>query len=254
MAKAKLLYFTAFLCVVIAFVFHTTAMGHHHWKRATYRENTSLGFNVTTIGLFTRCTPSEVNKVEACIPNLYSSGESCYLQGSCLPRNVSNPCHCDFLPSTKGIAACAIIAAIGLGLAVLLLFLQSINDSESRLLALVFGVFPLILLALAFIFILIALILVGSYLSRDMMYLARVNESKSHCVARAFLSILFASSSGGSARPSRTSGQFLRRENRLGLGIGNHRPSDDLFLSDRLLDFHLDPALITPQGLFLDFT
>ena len=192
---AKLLYFGAFLCVVIAFVFHATAMGHHHWKHAFYRENNSLGFNFTSIGLFTRCTPSTFVKSEVCVPNLYPRSDFCFSQGQCLPRAVNDTCHCDFLPSTKGIAACAIIGAIGLGLALILLFMQSINESQSRILALLYGVLPLVFIILAFIFILIALILVGSYLSRDMMHLARYNQSKypsNDCSFVQFSSILLA--------------------------------------------------------------
>jgi hypothetical protein len=175
---AKLVYFGAFLCVVIAFIFHVTAMGHHHWKYAFYRENASLGFNFTSIGLFTRCEPSFFAKTETCFPNLYPRSDFCFSQGQCLPRAGNDTCDCDFLPSTKGIAACAIIGAIGLGMALILLFMQSINESQSRLIGLLYGILPLVFIALAFIFILIALILVGSYLSRDLIHLARYNQSK----------------------------------------------------------------------------
>jgi hypothetical protein len=45
---------------------------------------------------------------------------------------------------------------------------------------LVLGLFPLILLLLAFIFILITLILVGSYLSRDMMEIVRLSNTSKY--------------------------------------------------------------------------
>ncbi|CAF0776289.1 unnamed protein product [Rotaria sordida] len=87
-------------------------------------------------------------------------------------QRASNPyCPCDYLPSTKGIAACTIIAAIFLGLTIIILFIHSINTSETRSIGMFLSVLPLILLLLAFAFILTALILVGSYLSRDVMYL-----------------------------------------------------------------------------------
>jgi hypothetical protein len=171
--KAKILYFSVFILVVVAFVFHVTAMGHHHWKRADGINATQYGFNHTTIGLFTRCTPAEDNKTETCFPNKYPTGGSCVLWNACLPRISNASCQCDFLPSTKGIASCTIIAAIFLGLAIIILFIHSINTSETRSLGLILGFFPLLLLLLSFIFILIALILVGSYLSRDMMHIVR---------------------------------------------------------------------------------
>ncbi|CAF4181301.1 unnamed protein product, partial [Rotaria sordida] len=83
-------------------------------------------------------------------------------------------CQCDFLPSTKGIAACTIIASIFLGLSIILLFIHSINISENYSIGVCLSFFPFILILLAFIFILITLILVGSYLSRDIMYVVRL--------------------------------------------------------------------------------
>ncbi|UJR26832.1 hypothetical protein I4U23_008145 [Adineta vaga] len=175
MEKGKILYFGVFILVVFAFIFHVTAMGHHHWKKAEPRNSsiaTDYGFNYTSIGLFTRCVTNDFTKTENCFPNLYPKNSSCPV-GYCLLRTSDSSCPCDFLPSTKGIAACTIIAAIFLGLAIIILFIHSINTSETRSIGLVLGLFPLLLLLLAFIFILIALILIGSYLSRDIMNLVR---------------------------------------------------------------------------------
>ncbi|CAF1051371.1 unnamed protein product [Rotaria sp. Silwood1] len=169
MHKAKIFYFTVFTLVVFAFIFHATAMGHHHWKKATANIPVPGRFIETTIGLFTRCIPSETNQTETCFPNKYPMSDNCYNWTACLPRNPNEACQCDFLPSTKGIAACTIIAAVFLGLSIIILFIHSINTSETYSIGVCLSFFPLILLLLAFIFILIALILVGSYLSRDIM-------------------------------------------------------------------------------------
>ena len=170
MDKAKLLYFTTFILVVMAFVFHITAMEFHHWKEAR-------GKNIpgtVTIGLFSRCGLNNATRVIACSSNLFPN-ENC-IGDSCESRVKNETCGCDYLPSTKGIAACAIIAAVFLGLAVILLFIQSINTTESRLVSIVFGFFPILLLLFTWIFILITIILVGSYLSRDIMYLLRTRS------------------------------------------------------------------------------
>ena len=169
--KAKIFYFGVFILVVFAFIFHVTAMGHHHWKKASARNSTASTYisgNLTTIGLFTRCIPSDGSKSETCFPNLFPSNSSCTVN-DCFSKSSDLSCSCGFLPSTKGIAACTIIASIFLGLAFIILFAHSINTTETRTVGLVLALFPWILLLLAFIFILITLILVGSYLSRDMM-------------------------------------------------------------------------------------
>jgi hypothetical protein len=171
--KVKIFYFSVFVLVVFAFIFHINAMGHHHWKKATARQNPQ---NYTTIGLFTRCIPSENNKTETCFPNLYPGNTACNWY-DCLPRAALDTCQCDFLPSTKGIASCTIIAAVFLGLAILILFIHSIKTTETRSIGLFLTYFPVFLLLLAFIFILIALILVGCYLSRDIMYTFRTSTS-----------------------------------------------------------------------------
>jgi hypothetical protein len=176
--KVKIFYFSVFIFVVIAFIFHINAMGHHHWKMATAKNIATTGFNFTTIGLFTRCVPSESNKTETCFPNLYPTSGGCTRWSDCLGRSGNDACQCDYLPSTKGIAACTIIAAIFLGLAIIILFLHSIKTTASRAVELFLGLFPLILLLLSFSFILIALILVGSYLSRDVMYIIQTVPSK----------------------------------------------------------------------------
>lgn len=175
--KAKIFYFGVFILLVCAFIFHVTAMGHHHWKKADARNtnySTTYGVERTTIGLFTRCTTSSINKIEICFPNVFPSVSTCNIATACLSQEPNSACSCDYLPSTKGIVACAILAAIFLGLAIIILFIHSVNTSETRTVGLCLGLFPLILLVLAFIFILITLILVGSYLSRDIMYIMRV--------------------------------------------------------------------------------
>lgn len=168
--KAKIFYFSVFILAVFAFIFHVTAMGYHHWKKADSRNNSAV--DQTTIGLFTRCTISSASKIESCFPNLFPNDASCSV-AQCLSRNGTGNCLCDFLPSTKGIAACAILASIFLGLAIIILFIHSINTSETPSVGVCLSVLPLVLLLLTFIFILITLILVGSYLSRDMMYVLR---------------------------------------------------------------------------------
>jgi hypothetical protein len=175
--KVKIFYFSVFILVVIAFIFHINAMGHHHWKMATTKNVLVTGFNFTTIGLFTRCVPSDTNKTETCFPNLYPTAPGYYQWSSCIGRSNTDLYQCDYLPSTKGIAACTILAAIFLGLAIIILFIHSIKTTESRAVELFLGLFPLFLLLLAFIFILIALILVGSYLSRDVMHIIRTDAS-----------------------------------------------------------------------------
>jgi hypothetical protein len=176
MEKAKIFYFSVFVFVVVAFIFHVNAMGHHHWKKATSRYYNRTDFNYTTIGLFTRCVPSEIDNSETCYPNIYPRNSSCTYT-ACEPRFPNPNCQCDFSSSTKGIAACAIIAAIFLGLVIIILFIHSIKTTASRSFELFLGLFPLILLLLALIFILITLILVGSYLSRDIMYILRTPAS-----------------------------------------------------------------------------
>jgi hypothetical protein len=174
--KAKIFYFSVFILVVFAFIFHVTAMGHHHWKKADAVNSTSAlvyGFNHTSIGLFTRCITMDGYKSEVCYPNMFPMNDVCDSRNSCLTTTPNSTCSCDFLPSTKGIAACTIIAAVFLGLSIIILFIHSINTSETRSLGLILGLFPLVLLLLSFIFILITLILVGSYLSRDVMYLVK---------------------------------------------------------------------------------
>ena len=176
--KAKILYFGGFIFVICAFIFHVTAMGHHHWKKANARNNTfsdRYGFASTTIGLFTRCVPSPNYKTETCFANMFPKDSSCDPRhyNACLSTYSTSSCSCDFLPSTKGIAACTIIAAVFLGLSIIILFIHSINASETRSLGFFLGFFPLVLILLSFIFILITLILVGSYLSRDVMHLVR---------------------------------------------------------------------------------
>ena len=184
--KAKIFYFTVFVLVVFALVFHITAMGHHHWKKAESRNITSAnkyGFNYTSIGLFTRCLRDDTYTGESCFPNKFPGNTSCNALFDCRSRDSSSVCNCDYLPSTKGIAACTIIAAIFLGVALIILFVHSINTTETRSMGIILGLFPLILLLLAFLFILTALILVGSYLSRDMMHsVRRVGESGTYFV------------------------------------------------------------------------
>ena len=175
--KAKIFYFTVFILVVFAFIFHITAMGHQHWKKATSKYNNSA-INYTTVGLFTRCQPGYNATTEICFPNKFPLNEGCTSWNVCISRTQNDSCQCDYLPSTKGIAACAIIASVFLGLAIIILFIHSINTSETRSIGIILGFFPLFLLLLAFIFILIALILVGSYLSRDIMHLVRTQPSK----------------------------------------------------------------------------
>ena len=181
--RTKILYFTVFIFVVIAFVFHINAMGHHHWKDITVKNitgnaNGALGNNHITIGLFTQCRTSNVSRAETCFPNMYPRDGRCDLLLICAVKPINETCRCDYLPSTKGIAACTIIAAVFLGLALLILFFHSIKTTGSRAVELILSLFPVILLLLAFIFILIALILVGSYLSRDAMTMLRNNISK----------------------------------------------------------------------------
>lgn len=176
MGFAKTFYFALFILAVTALIVHLIAMGQNHWKQADAKPNQLPDFlygrNRTTVGLFTRCEPDDLAQVETCFPNLYPGTESpCFSWTDCQPREYNATCQCDFLPSTKATAACAIIAAIFLGLAVILLFLQSISSSESRILGLLFGFVPLILLFLAFVFMLITLILVGSFLSRDVIHM-----------------------------------------------------------------------------------
>jgi hypothetical protein len=132
--KAKIFYFTVFILVVFAFVFHVTAMGHPHWKRATNIFGNTTNYNTITIGLFTRCSPWDSYTEETCFPNKYpmSTNANCFNWAVCLPRNSTIDCQCDFAPSTKGIAACTIIAAVFLGLAIIILFIHSINTSETR--------------------------------------------------------------------------------------------------------------------------
>ena len=156
-------------------------MGQNHWKQADAKPNLEPDFlyelNRTTVGLFTRCVPAPLATVESCFPNLYPGPDSpCFSWTDCQPREYNATCQCDYLPSTKATAACAIIAAIFLGLAVILLFLQSISSSESRILGLLFGFVPLILLFLAFVFMLITLILVGSFLSRDVIHIGDTEQ------------------------------------------------------------------------------
>jgi hypothetical protein len=178
--KAKIFYFSVFILVVFAFIFHVTAMGHSHWKKATASNNNGsilISGNQTTIGLFTRCTTADGSYGESCFPNVFPGNSSCAGMtniDSCLQVQSASSCSCDYLPSTKGIAACAIIASIFLGLAIIILFIHSINTAETRTIGLVLGLFPLLLLLLAFIFILITLILIGSYLSRDMMQIVQL--------------------------------------------------------------------------------
>ncbi|CAF2432910.1 unnamed protein product [Rotaria sp. Silwood2] len=105
---------------------------------------------------------------------MFPKNNSCDYRTYCMPRESNSYCSCDYLPSTKGIAACAIIASVFLGLTIIILFIHSINTSETHSLGMFLSLLPLILLLLAFIFILIALILVGSYLSRDMMHIVYV--------------------------------------------------------------------------------
>jgi hypothetical protein len=174
--KAKLFYFGVFILVVFAFIFHVTAMGHHHWKKANIRDpaaGANYGFNYTNIGLFKRCLSIDGYQVETCFLNMYPMNDACTILTVCQESNPDSSCSCDYLPSTKGIAACTIIAAIFLGLAIIILFTHSVNTAENRSVGLLLGLLPLFLLLLAFIFILIALILVGSYLSREIMTLTR---------------------------------------------------------------------------------
>jgi hypothetical protein len=173
--KAKIFYFSVFILVVFAFIFHVTAMGHSHWKKATASNNNGsilISGNQTTIGLFTRCITTNITNQETCFPNVFPSNNSCNYTANC--SQAGSSCSCDYLPSSKGIAACAIIASIFLGLAIIILFIHSINTAETRTIGLVLGLFPLLLLLLAFIFILITLILIGSYLSRDMMQIVQL--------------------------------------------------------------------------------
>jgi hypothetical protein len=174
--KAKILYFTVFILVVFAFIFHVTAMGHHHWKKATPKNPTGIGLTHTAIGLFTRCESLDSIPEESCFLNKYPFNTSCN-GTACLATNQNDNCQCDFLPSTKGIASCAIIASVFLGIATIVLFIHSIKTTETRTVGLLLGFLPLLLLLLAFIFILITLILVGSYLSRDIMATLRTNSS-----------------------------------------------------------------------------
>jgi len=184
--KAKIFYFGVFILVVFAFIFHVTAMGFSHWKKATTTNVTvinMLGGNQATIGLFTRCVTSNISFGESCYPNVFPGSSACQVS-DCLQVQSASSCSCGTLPSTKGIAACAIIASIFLGLAIIILFIHSVNTAETRTLGLVLGLFPLLLLLLAFIFILITLILIGSYLSRDMMEFVRISANNGKYISK----------------------------------------------------------------------
>lgn len=173
MHKAKIVYFAAFIIAVFAFVCHVTAMGHHRWKQADRKITNATYPYRTTIGLFTRCEPSQTFTGETCFPNKFARSVTCNNINVCRQQDPNPSYECDYLPSTKGIASCAIIASAFLGLSIITLFIHSINTTEPRSVGLCLTFFPLILLLLAFIFMLITLILVGSYLSRDIMFLLR---------------------------------------------------------------------------------
>ena len=169
MDRSKVTYFSSFALLIIAFIFHLTAMGHHRWKRATSRDLFTNRLVTTSIGLFNRCYRIENQSGERCELNVFPMNQTCFQQVDCL----SGECHCDFLPSTKGIAACTILAAIFLGISLICLFVQSIITPKQRFSSLCLGFTPWFLLLFATIWILIALILVGSYLSRDVIYFVR---------------------------------------------------------------------------------
>lgn len=179
MDKTKFLYFSVFVIVAMALVFHLTAMGHNHWKVARTKENTlnSELIEYFSIGIFRRCSMSNVSSIEFCMLNLFPGNKSCDSETSCTVKPGRDDCNCDYLPSTKGIASCTIIASVFLGLALIILFIHSINTSQTKTISLVLGCLPLLFLILTFAFILTALILVGSYLSRDMMELLRTQNA-----------------------------------------------------------------------------
>lgn len=171
--RAEILYFSAFSLAVFSLVFHLTAMGHPNWKEARRIDGSIEVNSRINIGLFKRCYRRNSIHSEICELNIFPRNDSCFSYFDCLLENVDPSCRCDFLPSSKGIAASTILSAIFLGSAVILIFFQSIKTSESRFFRIILGFIPAFLLLFTWIWMLIGLILVGSYLSRDLMHVLR---------------------------------------------------------------------------------
>ncbi|CAF1085228.1 unnamed protein product [Didymodactylos carnosus] len=172
----------AFILVLITFMFHILAMGYNRWKIIRCK---SCSGNVSVHTIYTsltqRCYLSSFSldqqslSGELCLSNKFlypkkkGDAELCLNETldqqytECSSHTYSKQCHCDYALGTKIILALTIVAAILLGLTILITHFMLLSAEKNIILFVIGETF----LIISFLAILIALILVGVYKTQD---------------------------------------------------------------------------------------
>jgi len=188
--EAARIYVTVILILLtFALITHIIAMGYPRWKVI---ESTRSDAGTIYIGLFHRCEDILKDRGESitntkpyliCDYNYYlprdseannSTSELCSssgntdqtCQGLCNLRG--NPEKCDYMSQTKGLIACTCIAACTIGLALLITYTNLLINQFKYKTHLKVSFVALIFSILGFLAILTTLILIGSYMERDL--------------------------------------------------------------------------------------
>ncbi|CAF0893211.1 unnamed protein product [Didymodactylos carnosus] len=199
--KGVIIITLALLLGITALIFHFLAMFTKRWKVTIPKgvQNISNN-NPHYYGLWERCqymdisfaTPvviksSSTNIINfdtgtptirnfVCRPNTYLRYKSkdidteiCFIYRHLCSSltNVIHPCTCNYLPSTKGLQWCCILAAIFMILGLLLLYLKLIAIPQHDMLAFLLNFTPILFIFFSILFMLTTLILIGAYLRRD---------------------------------------------------------------------------------------
>ncbi|CAF0892986.1 unnamed protein product [Didymodactylos carnosus] len=141
--KGVIIITLALLLGIAALIFHFLAMFTKRWKVAI---------------------PKGVQNISNNNPHYYGF---IYRHLCSSLTKVVHPCTCDYIPSTKGLQWCCILAALYLILGILVLYLKLIAAPQNASAAFLLGFVPVSLIFIALLFMLTTLILVGAYLRRD---------------------------------------------------------------------------------------
>ena len=148
-------------------------------------ERRTASENTITVGIFQRCAnhPISISATKnrsypICDDNKYifPGNKNCRKSEKSeansdihrLCHQTNNPCQCDYSSITKGLISCTVIAACTLSLSFLLIFSHIIINPYKYQVHLYITIVTVFLLLVGLIFILSALILLGSSLSYDL--------------------------------------------------------------------------------------
>ncbi|CAF0789700.1 unnamed protein product [Adineta ricciae] len=172
---------TGVLLAVLTLIFHMIAVGYPRWKIYEHRRNPS---ETLFVGLFHRCenqlltVVSDTNKIYSiCDENKYlpSKKNMSTIINKLKPNEVQrlcniagNPYRCDYSSVNKGLISSTIITACSISFAIILIYSHLLLNQFKYKTHLVIAMTTILFLFLAFIFLLITLILLGSTMSYDL--------------------------------------------------------------------------------------